>query len=404
MLNPNRIPDLSTRQIAQANKLASTIGDVNPYITQRLLSSTTTLTRSDKLFNFQKLAMERNRMAADLASSKFAGIARSTEKYLKTHSPPSISPRVNGVSCANAAAHARNQLGKLGLKTILPLLGKRPKDIGLVATIVQIYLLTHNQGAAIQIVEKLLRHLDQSNSAAEQEVRYNPGLVAMIVSLYSLEGRKSHIRTELAKAASYWKHRSKASPGLLRSAGLSLLGSTSNEDLKVAGEIFEELRKANPNDRYARAGWVASFATFDPSSASADSESLTAIERLTAGIDVAALEKVGIPPAGTSAASTLLKRKRVDAPLSKPKKKRVRKSKLPKDFDPNKKPDPERWLPLRDRSTYKPKGKKGKQKQATLTQGSSEKAPEIAGAEQARSTVVTASSGGGKSKKKNKKK
>ena len=49
--------------------------------------------------------------------------------------------------------------------------------------------------------------------------------------------------------------------------------------------------------------------------------------------------------------------------------KKLRKSLIPKDYDPNKKPDPERWLPLRDRSTYKPKGKKAKARQALHSQG-----------------------------------
>ena len=31
--------------------------------------------------------------------------------------------------------------------------------------------------------------------------------------------------------------------------------------------------------------------------------------------------------------------------------------------------DPERWLPLRDRSSYRPKGKKGKKKATDNTQG-----------------------------------
>ena len=51
---------------------------------------------------------------------------------------------------------------------------------------------------------------------------------------------------------------------------------------------------------------------------------------------------------------------------------------MPKDFDPNKKMDPERWLPIRDRSTYRPKGKKGKKRAEGLTQGGAvaeEKAP-----------------------------
>lgn len=46
----------------------------------------------------------------------------------------------------------------------------------------------------------------------------------------------------------------------------------------------------------------------------------------------------------------------------------MRKSRLPKDYEQGKVPDPERWLPLRDRSTYRPKGKKGRAK-AALTQG-----------------------------------
>ena len=313
---------------------------------------------------------------------------------------------ITSISSANAAAHAQNQLGKLGLKAILPLTEKRPCDVGLVATVVQLYLLTENKGAAIQVVEKLLRHLDELQTAAEQDVRFSPGLVAMIVSLYSLDGRRSHIRTELAKAASYWKHKSKASLNMLRSAGLSLLEHGTQDGLQTAGEIFENLREADPSDRYARAGYIAAYATTDPSKVSDDVDSLTSIEKLTAGIDVAALERDGIPQTGTST-STLLKRKRTGAPLEKPKKKRVRKSRLPKDFDPAKKPDPERWLPLRDRSTYKPKGKKGKQKQSALTQGSSDKPSEgaNAGSEQPKSTVVTGpSGGGGKSKKKKNKK
>ena len=47
----------------------------------------------------------------------------------------------------------------------------------------------------------------------------------------------------------------------------------------------------------------------------------------------------------------------------------MRKSRLPKDYDPSKAPDPERWLPLKDRSTYRPKGRKGRQKAAEKTQG-----------------------------------
>ena len=43
--------------------------------------------------------------------------------------------------------------------------------------------------------------------------------------------------------------------------------------------------------------------------------------------------------------------------------KRRHKKRLPKKFDPNTPPDPERWLPLRERAAYKKKAKKLKEKE-----------------------------------------
>ena len=85
---------------------------------------------------------------------------------------------------------------------------------------------------------------------------------------------------------------------------------------------------------------------------------------------------------------------------AKPAKKRVRKSKLPKDYEEGKVMDPERWLPLRDRSSYRPKGRKGKMKAAAMTQGGvSEKTEGAKGGE-----VVKAAAAQGKAKKKKGKK
>ena len=93
------------------------------------------------------------------------------------------------------------------------------------------------------------------------------------------------------------------------------------------------------------------------------------------------------------------------------KKKRVRLSKRPKDFVEGKVPDPERWLPLRERSGFRVKGKKGKRKDGggMGTQGGVEKEKEKVAPVPA--AAVTAGGGGagaggggkGKSKKKGKK-
>jgi signal recognition particle subunit SRP72 len=76
---------------------------------------------------------------------------------------------------------------------------------------------------------------------------------------------------------------------------------------------------------------------------------------------------------------------------------------MPKDFEEGKKMDPERWLPLRDRSTYRPKGKKGKKKAMEMTQGGmvkEEESLELAGG--AGSLPVQKASGGGGNKNKKK--
>lgn len=297
----------------------------------------------------------------------------------------------------NATAHAQSQVGKQGLKAIMPLLEKRPYDVGLVITILHIHILTGNNVAAINVLEKFFKRLDEMKSANYQDVRFNTGLIAIAVSLYASQGRKSNIRDELVKAASYWKTREKPPSGLLKAAGISLLETGDLDDIKTAEEIFQLLNQLTPNDRFAQVGLAAS-SSISSSPSESETGTLTTLTRLLADVDVSALEKAGIPRSSQSTAA-ILKRKRTDVSSSKPKKKRLRKSKLPKEFDLNKKLDPERWLPLRDRSTYRPKGRKGKQKQSTATQGSNDKSPDNVTVQE-KTTVATASSTGGKAKKK----
>ena len=360
---------------------------------------------SDSLFAFQKALLDQNEVTLDLLSFKFNGVKRSTSRQLRQDSGATTSSSINVISTANAAAHAQGELGKLGLKSLLPLLEKRPTDVGLLMTVVQLYMLTKNHGAALAVVGGFLKRLEESQTSSDQDVRFAPGLVAVAVSLHMVEHRRSHIRTELAKAASYWRHRSKSSPTLLHFAGLSLLDSDTAEDREQAKMVFESLQKADQSDSFATTGVLAAGTDDLVADTDRAPEQLTRIERLTAGVDVAALEKAGVAQL-TSTAPSILTRKRAAEDAPKPAKKRVRKSRLPKDRDPSKPPDPERWLPLRDRSTYRPKGRKGKQKQAAQTQGSNEKpeaASKTAGEEATVEAPKPAAGGGGGAKSKKKK-
>lgn len=353
--------------------------------------------------------MTENKLVLDLLISKYGGVTKSTAMAITENPSPTISSHLNTVSVLNAAAHAQCQLGKIGIKHMLPLLEKRPLDVGLAMVVIQLYVLTNNHGSAATVLESLLKHLQASTSPNDQDVRFAPGLVATVVSLYTLQGRKRQIKTELAKAATYWRHKSKPPKSLLQAAGLALLDSSRPDDQASARDIFTTLCQEDRGSKIATAGYVAAHA-FSSTSVTGEADILTPIARLIADIDVSALEEAGVlqPNFGADAALAATRKRALDE-KPKPAKKRLRKSRLPKDYDPNKTPDPERWLPLRERSSYRPKGKKGRQKVAALTQGGMEKAGDAITGSSGKSgegVIKAAGSGGGgkaKGKKKSKK-
>ena len=344
-------------------------------------------------------------MILDLLVSKHGGVVKSTDRTLTKHSPPSISAHLNKISVLNAAAHAQNQLGKFGIKHILPILEKRPLDVGLAMLVVQLYILTNNHGSAATALESLLKHLESPDTADHLDVRFAPGLVATVISLYSLQGRKSQITTELAKAASYWRHKSKPPVSLMQASGLGLLDSNNSEEQAIARDIFATLHQQDQNSKVATAGYVAAYALTSTSVAQ-QAKSLTPTSHLISGIDVSALEEAGVPQATLGTDAQAASRKRALDEKPKPAKKRVRKSRFPKDYDASKTPDPERWLPLQERSSYRPKGKKGRQKAAGLTQGGVEKGVESATGTGGKGSdgVIKAAGPGSTNKAKNKKK
>jgi signal recognition particle subunit SRP72 len=400
------VPEPPTRVIAQNNALAASATNDNPFMTERIFDSVPSLSHTEKHFEHQASILRRNRYTIDIQSQKYSGVAYSTSSIISKFPAPTISPFVNSLSVLNAAAHAQGEVGKTSLKHILPLLEKRPNDVGLILTIIQIYVVTNNPGPAIALLESFFKRLEESASTADQDVRFAPGLIALTVSLYRFSGRKTRIKTELGRAASYWRRKSKPSPPLFRAAGIALLDSSKLEDLSAAGDVFSTLRNQDPNDRVAIAGYVASYASTDYTRIPSDLDKLTPVSRLVSGIDAAALEEAGVPYLPVPAITAVSKKRSAEVEKEKekpPKKRKIRKSRMPKDFEEGKKMDPERWLSLRDRSSYRPKGKKGKKKAIDLTQGGvvkEEESLELAGGA---GTVKVEKSGGGGGKPKKKK-
>ncbi|KAG9678744.1 signal recognition particle protein, partial [Aureobasidium melanogenum] len=402
--------DSSTQFIAQTNTAATSTETTNPYLTHRTLYKTPSTILPDKPFTYQSAAIQRNNYTLDLLAHKYDGIIRSTASLAQT---PSLDSATVSLSAFGAAAHARNQAGKEALKSVLPVLERRPNDIGLLLVCMQLYIHASNPAAAISLLENFFARLSSSSEASAQDVRYAPGLIGVLVSLYASRGQQSHARSELAKAARYWRQHSnppissRALGHLYKSAGAALLESSAPADQQFAAELFTFLHEKDSSDRYASAGLVAALARANPSAIDAEKLSaLTPLDRLVSNIDVSALEAAGVAKSTPTIASTSTKRPAPSdsTPATKPKPKKLKKSKTPKDFDPAKKLDPERWLPIKDRSSYRPKGKKAKARQAMFMQGGAvaEDSGAGSGASTPAAQVVEAKSANKKSKKKGK--
>lgn len=393
--------DAATRKLAENNILTASPDITNPFVAHKIFNQSS-ISREDRLFANQTASLTSNERTTQLQAFKYDGLTTAAKKKLSGDVLPSTSSDVLLTSMFNAAAHARSEVSRAAINKVLPELEKRPNDVGLVTTLVQLYVLTGNTTAAVDLMQSFFVRLEQSGSQKDQDVRYSPGLVGLMVSLYRSQGRRSQLKQELAKSATYWRSKSKAPASLLRAAGVVLLESSGDEDAKAASEIFDKLYSQEPDDRSSIAGYVASHATSPTSEVKALADKLSSISDLIAGVDVDALENAGIPQSANAIAIAQAgqgrKRAAVDGLSSK--KKRVRKSRLPKDYDPNKKPDPERWLPLRDRSTYKPKKKKGKRDDRTQGGGNVNESLDISNRPAgAASEVVTGNTGGGKKKK-----
>ncbi|OAT01679.1 signal recognition particle subunit SRP72, variant [Blastomyces dermatitidis ER-3] len=198
-INIAEIPEISTKKIAQNNILLASQAQSNPYILHKQFHQIPTSIDGDRLFSFQSRPLTGNSFVVDLLVRKFEGIQRSTEKALSQHPAPTTSPDINALSVFNIASHARDGSGKAGLKEVLPLLAKRPNDIGLVLTLIQLYVSARNVNSAISVLEAFFKRLDQSISESDKDIRFNPGLIGILVSLYKIQGRKSHIKTDSPK-------------------------------------------------------------------------------------------------------------------------------------------------------------------------------------------------------------
>ncbi|KAI5817418.1 signal recognition particle protein [Pyronema omphalodes] len=385
-LSAKTIKDEALRVVATVNKIAvdSQTEDYNPYLAFQTYNETIKAATSPKAkpFGFQARILAQDDAILSL------NIGKTNEAENKATRYHAVYPSEENFNAIRAAAQTANKTSADVGKKLEKLVAANPTNIGLAVSLVQTRMSTGNITGSISVLESLF-------TALEPAKKFQPGLVGLLVKLYEHQGRKQHVRNILSEASEWWRSTPQPDLTLLRAAGKSKLESDNAADLISAGEIFSSLLAANPSDRNAVAGIVASYATTEPSKISNHIDTLTPVDKLVAGIDIDALESAGVaqPPRKRSAEDEI-------APSTKAKKTKKRKPRLPKNYDPSKTVDPERWLPMRDRSYYKPKGRKGKQKASASTQGGPVQEQTI-GMEGTKVISVPAPKKGGKKKRGN---
>uniref|UniRef100_A0A1A8R6T8 Signal recognition particle subunit SRP72 n=2 Tax=Nothobranchius pienaari TaxID=704102 RepID=A0A1A8R6T8_9TELE len=197
-----------------------------------------------------------------------------------------------------------------------------------------------------------------------EEFRHKAGMVSALVALYSHEEDIDGAIDVFKQAI---EHFQSEQPG--SAAHLALVREAANFKLKhgrkkEAISDLEQLWKQNTKDVHTLAQLISAYSLVDTNKAKSLSKHLPSAETMSFNVDVDELEN--------SHGATFVRKKAgkvVGESLPKEpgqvelkKKKKKKKGKLPKNYDPNVTPDPERWLPMRERSYYRGK-KKGKKKE-----------------------------------------
>lgn len=373
----------------------------NPYIAQRNMQSVVTAGQGAKLFNHQNNILSRNSYVADMNAYKTSGVERRTSAQLRSTVAPSADSRSTMLSIVNTAALTKSSKDECVLRAMQDLITKRPHDIGIVLVTIQMQIRQNRLGAACATLLALFKRLASLNDEAAKDARYSPGLIALAVSLLRRQGRHNAAKAEFAQAAKHWATRSSKSRSefaTLLESGVQLMRSSNSDELKLANSAFEILSQNGVESQVASAGVVASLATSDASTTERHAAKLPPVSELIRNTDVEDLVGAGV--VSILGSSTVRKRRLDDSGLTQPKK--HRRTKLPKNFVDGQTPDPERWLPLRDRSSYRPKNKKGKKKVADSTQGGVTKDEETLGLVGGGGVKVEKAAAGGAAKKKKK--
>ena len=338
-----------------ANNIIGINKDQNIFDSKKRIKTATADGVEHKLTFSARKTIARNHAVLAMTTNQ-VDLCRSLLKALKADFGRS---RVDEEDCKmiEAGVLARSGKVKEAIKAIMS--GSANLETSLIAASI------HLERGEVKGALEVLTKLDDSD-------KFRFGLIGSIVALFSALDDRDGAAAFLKQAVEY--HRKAKTGGMevvwRKTAEFHLKGQSP----EVAADSLEQLLKANPKDRRCVAQLVLAYAKFDLKKALECSQRLPPFKDVN--VDVDALETasfLGTKYAKKVATQNLASPKRPkdddvkeeEAPQKKKRRKRV-KRRLPKNYNPNVDPDPERWIPRRERVGFK-KSRKDRRKGEKFT-------------------------------------
>ncbi|KAJ3145787.1 hypothetical protein HK101_002402, partial [Irineochytrium annulatum] len=204
------------------------------------------------------------------------------------------------------------------------------------------------------MLKEAMNALDDFSKSAPKAILYSPGFLSLITWLKAECGKVEAANELIEKASTYLLSLEKPGDNTMRK---SIATFKLNAGVADPARDYEGIVKKHSGDMEAIAGLVLAYADRDLAAADQYRSHLPDLDQLigrSGGVDVDALEAMTMP-----AQNAAKKREAPEESVTAKKTSSKRKRKPLKNFDPAVQPDPERWLPKYERSSYKKKQKKG---------------------------------------------
>lgn len=310
--------------------------DTNVVEIEKKMKLATTSKVEGKLTTWQQRGINVNQTLLLIKKKKFDECRELLQKLQKQY------PESDVPSIISAAILYKEKNYDEAQKSLELFIQQKPGDaeslLRVQLSLAQLHIFRNNFDEAISLLKSL-------------SSKFSPGIVGTVVALYQKKNNYDESVRVLSEAIEYWKSQKGAQA---ESNLISLLNASAQLKIKEgkieeAIQTYKSIVELDPENKKFVAALVNVLASVDLNRAEQYAAALPDIQ--SSEIDVDKLERDSVRSLNDISVSKI--DLRAGESQLKKKSRKKKKNPQPKNFDPTKKPDPERWLPKKERAAYK---------------------------------------------------